>query len=92
MAPRAKKTEQPVAETKKATKKAAAPKTVEINIQRPGQIPEKFKVPAGSTLSNLKNTLNLDGYVFAVNGGSVNDSYTFQKDDLVRIGLKTKQG
>lgn len=89
MAPVAKKVA-----TKTATKttKKVTSKKVEILIQRPGSLPEKFNVEQGTNLEGLVKILNLDGYVFSVNGSTVSEGYTFIKGDVVRIGVKTKQG
>ena len=89
MAPVAKKVA-----TKTATKttKKVTSKKVEILIQRPGSLPEKFNVEQGTNLEGLVRILNLDGYVFSVNGSTVSEGYTFTKGDVVRIGVKTKQG
>lgn len=91
MAPVAKKVAVKVA-TKTTTSKKATSKKVEILIQRPGSLPEKFNVEQGTNLEGLVKILNLDGYVFSVNGSEVSKTHIFTKGDVVRIGVKTKQG
>lgn len=90
MAPVAKKVAAKVA-TKTTTSKKVT-KKVEILIQRPGSLPEKFNVEQGTNLEGLVKILNLDGYVFSVNGSEVSKTHIFTKGDVVRIGVKTKQG
>lgn len=67
------------------TKKDAG---VSIKLQMPAQMPETVKVKG--TVSDLIAERNLSNYEVSVNGSKVAGSYTFQKNDIVRVGLPTK--
>ena len=67
-----------------------AGKTFSINLQKPGSLPEKMKVAAGTTVKDLSENLNLDGYTISVNGSTASPSTELTKDAVVRIGAKTK--
>lgn len=71
--------------TKPAVKKEAG---ISIKLQMPGTMPETVKVKG--TAGELIAERNLGNYELSVNGSKVSNSYSFQKNDLVRVGLPTK--
>jgi hypothetical protein len=76
---------------KKDTKKTTAkPKTFKVDLQKPGSLPEKVTVKAGVKLSDIIEARSLQDYQLSVNGHTENASYTLQKDDVIRVGLPTK--
>ena len=77
---------------KPAVKRAPAKKTVSISFQGVGSLPTTIQLEQGMTLEKFKASQELGGYTISVNGSTVADSYVFSKDDVVRIGLKTKNG
>jgi hypothetical protein len=91
----------PVKRSKKApVKKSAAIKkdavktapSATIRLQKPGEAASAKKLAPGATLGSLIDNMNLASYTVTVNGQSVNNSYVFKDKDIVRIGLKTKNG
>lgn len=83
------------ASTKKTTKaapKKASARAFSVNIQLPGQPAEKRNIKPGTTVGDLIEDMNLDGYVVRVNAKAVADSVELVKGDNIRIGVKTKQG
>ena len=73
------------AKTTKSTKTAS---TVTVKLQLPGQLAETAKVKP--TVAELIEDRNLGNYEVSVNGSKVSSSYTFQKNDIVRVGVPTK--
>lgn len=84
--------EAPVKKAAAKVAKTAKVKKINLKIQKPASLPEEYKINSGATVNDLSVELNLSGYVFTVNGKEVNNGYAFENDDLVRIGVKTKQG
>lgn len=87
------------ASTKKAATKVAktttrkrVAKSFTVSVQLPGQPAEKKSVKAGTTLADFSKDLNLDGYIVRLNSREAAASTELQKDDVIRIGIKTKQG
>lgn len=80
--------------SKPAVKKAKAVKVekIVVKIQKPASLPEEFSLNSGVTKAELVTDMNLSGFVFTVNGREVSDSYVFETNDLIRVGVKTKQG
>jgi sulfur carrier protein ThiS len=72
--------------------KKAAVKKIKINFQRPGELAEELLIPEGSTVANVVESLNLDGYTISLNGETVEAESTaiLQKKDILRVGVKTK--
>lgn len=76
--------------TSTKTKPAKKSAGFSINFQKPGSLPEKVKVAAGSTVKDLVETLNLEGYTISVNGSTASQTTPLSKDAVVRVGVKTK--
>ena len=78
-------------ETSAPAKKTAV-KSFKINFQKPGEMPESKTVKAGSTVADIVADLNLSGYTISLNGSTVKENSTTQlaKDDVLRVGIKTK--
>jgi hypothetical protein len=75
----------------KKTAKAVKPaKTFSVNLQKPGSLPEVLKVKAGVKLSDIIENRSLQDYQLSVNGHTESPSYTLVKDDVIRVGLPTK--
>jgi len=77
-----------VSTSTKTTTKVA--KTISINFQKPGALPEKMRVATDVTVGQLTKDLNLDGYTISVNGTTATSSTVLTKDAVVRVGIKTK--
>lgn len=94
MAKAAEKTGKATKTSKPAVKKAKAAKVekIVVKIQKPASLPEEFLLNSGVTKAALVADMNLTGFVFTVNGREVSDSYVFETNDLIRVGVKTKQG
>ena len=75
--------------TKKPTVKKASAKDISIEFAAPGSIPEKRKVKAGTTIEQLLGTVD-KAYSIRVNQETVDASYELQNDDVVRVGVNTK--
>jgi hypothetical protein len=73
-----------------AKKTTAKAKTFKINLQKPGSLPEKVTVKAGVKLSDIIEARSLQDYQLSVNGHTEDASYKLQKDDVIRVGLPTK--
>lgn len=73
--------------TKKTTGRAFI-----VNVQLPGQPADKKSMKPGSTVADLIQDMNLDGYVVRVNAREVPTSTVLVKGDNIRVGVKTKQG
>ena len=83
------------ATAKKApAKKKSTPRKRYVNVllQKPMSMPETLKVEKGTTIDDLITSLNLEGYIVRVNSQDVSDNYELEKDDVIRVGVKTKQG
>ena len=65
---------------------------VNIYVHKPATAPEKIRLEKGTTLEQLIDNLNLSQYIVRVNGKKVSKKHELEKDDAVRIGIKTKQG
>jgi len=80
--------------TTTSTKKTTTAKrvaSVSINFRAPAEPAAAVKVKKGSTLADLIEDRNLDGYVVSLNGSTtVSKETVLAKDDVVRIGIKTK--
>lgn len=72
--------------------KKVAVKTISVNFQRPGCLPEVVKVPAESTVATFVKDMNIEGYSVSLNGYSVatDSNAVLSAKDVVRIGVKTK--
>ena len=77
---------------KKPAVKKTASKSFKINFQSIGVPPEQVSVKAGTTIKQLAADRNVEveGYIFSVNGEQVDASYELKKADIVRIAPKTK--
>jgi len=80
---------------KSAVKKTTTAKTTggktKIKIHRPGVPSTEEFVKKGTTFGNLKEELNLSGYIASLNGDSEAPNNTVLKSgDTVRIGVKGK--
>jgi sulfur carrier protein ThiS len=75
---------------KKAVTKKATAKTFSISYQRPGVAPENLKMKAGTTVSDLIQEMNIEGYIISINGVQADKTQLLAKDDIVRVGIKTK--
>ena len=75
--------------TKTRTKK---PKTIKINYHVPGEPATQISVVDGITVAELVKNMNLDGYTISLNGNTVksDSAAILQKDDIIRVGIKTK--
>ncbi|MFA5772940.1 MAG: hypothetical protein WC974_09445 [Thermoplasmata archaeon] len=73
----------------KAVKSA---KTIKIQFQKPGSLPEEVKLKSGSTVTDLLNTYNVDakGYSISIGGSSADGDTSLSNGDVVRVALKTK--
>lgn len=78
--------------TKKSTTKKATAKTFAVSFQGVGSLPASLTIKNGLTLGEFKKGQQLDGYEISVNGNQQKDDYTFSKGDVIRVGLKTKNG
>jgi len=66
-------------------------KTFNVSFQGVGSLPETVKVTEGTTVADFKTTYDLKGYIFSLNGKSnVKGSALLSKNDVIRIGAKTK--
>lgn len=67
-------------------------KIISISIHSPGEEPKVIKVKAGSTVKDVIEHLNLEGYTLSLNGSEVKADSTkaVEKSDILRIGVKTK--
>jgi hypothetical protein len=84
-----KKTTTKVAKTVKA--KTFKAKTFKVNFQCPAKLPEILTVKAGTTIKEFVEDMNIAGYEVSVNGIPVQDFETpLSKEDIIRIGVKTK--
>lgn len=94
MAKTAEKTGKTTKTSKPAVKKTKAAKVqkIVVKIQKPASLPEEFSLNLGVNKGQLVSDMNLTGFVFTVNGKEVSDSYVFEANDLIRVGVKTKQG
>lgn len=81
------KSDSTLSSASKTTKKSAE-KTVSVKLQLPGALAETVKVKP--TVAELIEDRNLGNYEVSVNGQKVDKSYTFQKNDIVRVGVPTK--
>ena len=70
----------------------ATVKKVTVNLQAPGELPEKVSVKQGTTLAELAQNRNLEGYTISLNGNTVeaNDKTVLKSKDVIRIGIRTK--
>ena len=82
-----------MAKTKKTTngekpKTTKAPKKVKVTLKLPGTYPEELKL--SGTLSDLIEGRSLQSYTVTVNGEEKDGSYILQDNDVVLVGVKTK--
>jgi len=81
---------------RKTAVKTAKPrvKTVKISFVRPASLPEDVKLPEGSTIASLCDHYNIEtsSYSFSVGGDNVGSSYVLNSNDIVRVGIKQKNG
>lgn len=80
------------AKRKASTPKKATPKSFYVNIQLPGQPASKKQVKSGTTLGDIVDNMNLDGYEVRLNGTQKTTGTKLVKGDVIRVGIKTKQG
>jgi hypothetical protein len=90
MATTKKKATAPKKTTTKVAKTVKA-KTFKVNFQCPAKLPEILTVKAGTTVKEFVEDMNIAGYEVSVNGITVQDFDTpLSKEDIIRIGVKTK--
>ena len=65
---------------------------VKVFLHKPASAPENVRSEKGTTLEQLVDELNLSQYIVRVNGKKVSKKYELQNNDVIRIGIKTKQG
>lgn len=76
---------------KSTTKKKTSGRAFQVDYQKPGELPTKLSVKPNTSLADFIGNMSLDGYVVSVNGSTRNkDDYVIKKDDVIRIGVKTK--
>ena len=75
------------------SEKLSNSKKVGVFFQRPGDIPAKVMVPAGTTMEEFLKLYNIgDEYEVTVNGATVNPEHVLKSKDNIRVGVKTKNG
>ena len=80
--------------TKKTTKKAE-PKVekksgITVSVHLPGSLPKTLDLNAGATLADVIKDMNLASYDVTLNGEKVSERTILAADDIVRVGVKTK--
>lgn len=75
-----------------STRKATTGRGGKISFHRPGEMPEEVMIKAGTTLDDFSEVRNLAGFDVFVNGNKCGGSTMLQKGDIVRVGVKTKNG
>ena len=78
----------------RTTKATTKPRTTKVpfSLQLPGAAPEKLSVKSGYSVNDFCTDRNIElkSYIITANGSEVKSDYQFQKNDVIRIGLKTK--
>lgn len=85
----------PTPKTSSKAAKPAAKKTtakVVVNLQMPGQVPAKRTLTAGTTVGQFVQDESLTGYEISVAGKTVTNATVLEKNDIIRVGIKTKNG
>lgn len=80
-----------VTSTKKAVKSTAK---VNVSVHMPGEVPAKKSFTKGTTIAQLVESMNLTGYAIVLNGKTVSSTsnVALSKDDVLRVGVPTKNG
>lgn len=74
----------------KSSRKKSASKMFAISVHLPGSMPKSMDLAEGATLGDVIKDMNLDGYDVTLNGEKSSQSTSLSTDDIIRVGVKTK--